>query len=97
MYSKVLNRCMKLKHSKIHTYIVPADQIATVVLFIFSTQIELRQLQGLCRKYRAPEPEITACAPMGKLGVLYFQPSYTGRTFSYILNDFYSDTYVLGV
>lgn len=97
MYSKVLNRCMKSKHSKIHTYIVPADQIATVVLFIFSTQIELRQLQGLCRKYRAPEPEITACAPMGKLGVLYFQPSYTGRTFSYILNDFYSDTYVLGV
>lgn len=64
--------------------------------FIFSTQIELRQLQGLCRKYRAPEPEITACAPMGKLGVLYFQPSYTGRTFS-DMNDFYSDTYVLGV
>lgn len=29
-------------------------------------RIELRQLQGLCRKYRAPEPEITACAPMGK-------------------------------
>lgn len=29
-------------------------------------RIELRQLQGLCRKHGASEPEITACAPMGK-------------------------------
>ncbi|XP_022305677.1 uncharacterized protein LOC111112448 isoform X2 [Crassostrea virginica] len=29
-------------------------------------RIELRQLQGLCRKRGATEPEIAACAPLGK-------------------------------
>ncbi|XP_062605779.1 uncharacterized protein LOC134267592 isoform X2 [Saccostrea cucullata] len=29
-------------------------------------RIELRQLQGLCRKYGAKEPEIVACAPIGR-------------------------------
>ncbi|XP_061191545.1 uncharacterized protein LOC133199608 isoform X2 [Saccostrea echinata] len=29
-------------------------------------RIELRQLQGLCRKHGAKEPEIAACAPIGR-------------------------------
>lgn len=43
------------------------------------------------------EVEIIVCVLMGKLGVLYFIFSYIGCIFFYILNDFYSDIYVLGV